>query len=178
MMQPKIYIAATSGAGGITSALLHIESESDVYGWYLEATDHQFSAGFFMLEDFYAHRAAVLYRSVADDVYGDWVRDHPPADNPTRCPVPESVMHELERLQSKLVHDWLFFRGEPGSATEFAGYGQHAVVRRAVNIRSRKLNRLAHGSGGWHHWTPGFDQNVLDYLQKYKRSEPDVLLRH
>ena len=51
------------------------------------------------------------------------------------------------------------------------------MVRRAVNIRSRKLNRLVRDTGGWHHWTPGFDQNVLDYLQKYARIERCVLLR-
>ncbi|MBC7415447.1 MAG: hypothetical protein H7327_10990 [Herminiimonas sp.] len=175
MMQPKIYIAATGGAAGVTSALLHLESESDVYGWFLEATHHQFYAAFFMLEDFYAHRPAVLYRSCANDAYGDWVREHPPASNPMRCPVPEGMVHELERLKSKLVHDWLFFDSGADSATELAAYGPHGPARRAVNIRSRKLSRLAHSTGGWHHWTPGFDQNVLDYLQKYRRPDRVVL---
>lgn len=178
MMQPKIYIAATTGSSGVTSALLHLEAQDVVYGWFLESTDRQVSAGFFMLEDFYGQRPAVLYRSVADDVYGDWTRDQPPGDHVLRCPVPDSLVHELERLQAKLVDDWLFFEGEPGSAIEFAAYGQHRVVRRAVNIRSRKLNRLVRSGGGWHHWTPGFDQNVLDYVQKYARIERCVLLRH
>ena len=177
MMQPKIYIAATTGSSGTTTAVLYLELESDVFGWFLEANEHQVAAGFFMLEDFYAQRPAVLYRSLADDVYGHWIRDHPPGDDRVRCPLPESVLHELERLQSKLVNDWLFFENEPGSAMEFAAYGQHAVVRRAVNIRSRKLSRLVRGNSGWHHWTPGFDQNVLDHLQKYARLERWVLLR-
>lgn len=177
MMQPKIYIAVTSGINGATSALLHLESERDVYGWFLESTDRRIAAGFFMLEDFYAHRPAVLYRSVVDDVYGDWIRDHPPGDLPMRCPVPESVVHELERLQSKLVHDWLFFESDPDSASERAACDGHGMVRRAVNIRARKLSRLVRSNGGWHHWTPGFDQNVLDYLQKYARAERCVVSR-
>ena len=177
MMQPKIYIAATTGSTGSTSAMLHLELDSNVYGWFLEASDRQVSAGFFMLENFYAHCPPVLYRSVADDVYGDWIRDHPPGNDLMRCPVPDCVVHELERLQSKLAHDWLYFDGEPCSAVESAAYHQHGMDRRAANIRSRKLNRLVRDNGGRHHWTTGFDQNVLDYLQKYARIERCVLVR-
>lgn len=170
-MQPKIYVAATAGVNGTTSALLHIEAQSDVYGWFLESADRRFSAAFFMLEDFYAQRAAVLYSSMSNDAYGLWIRDQPPAAVPVRCPVPEHVVHDLERLKSKLVQDWLCFAGEPMDAAGTALYDRHGMRARAVNIKPRRLTRLASGRNGWHHWSAGFDPNVLDYLLKFRRTE-------
>lgn len=170
-MQPKIYIAATAGATGTTYALLYIEVQADVFGWFLECTAGRFSAAFFMLENFYAHRPAVLYRSMSDDVYGQWIRDHPPAMVPMRCPVPESVLHELECLKSTLVQDWLFFAGEPGMANELATHERHDMTGRAVSIKARKLSRLAYKNDGWQYWNAGFDRNMLDYLLKFSRTD-------
>lgn len=172
-MQSKIYIAATPGPAGTTSALLHIEKQTDVYGWFLESVDLHFSAAFFMLEDFYAHRPAVLYSSVRDDVNGEWRRDQPPALHPIRCPVPENVIHDLEQQKSKLAQDWLVFHDEhhlPNN-TDMKVYERHGMAGRAVNIKARKLNRLCCSLLGWQHWSAGFDQNVMDYLLKFRRDE-------
>jgi hypothetical protein len=166
-MQPKIHIHYSPVPPGFVSALFYIEFDDDVYGWYALAEGHYFSAAFFMLENFYAERSAVLYRSVADDVYGPWVIDSTQADNEIRCPLPEPVRHELERIQSNFVEDWLFFENDPAAALELAAYDSQRLSIHAVNIKSRKLNRLEKSRTSWEHGASGIDLNVIDFLQKH-----------
>jgi hypothetical protein len=170
LMQPKIQIRYSPGQDGFVSALFYLELNADIYGWYTEARRHQFSAAFFMLENFYAARTAVLYRSAEDDVYGPWMSDSRAAGNQIRCPLPEPVRHELERIQSKFVQDWLFFENDPGASAEMAPYRERRLTPHAVNVRSRKLHRLEKNNGTlWEHSTPGSDSNVMDFLRKHWR---------
>ncbi len=148
-MQSKIHVATTPGTTGSTLALLHLESQADVYGWFLASSGPQFFSSFFMLENFYAARQAVLYCSLQDDVYGHWIRDQPPASGHTRCPLPEDAMHELERLKSKLLSDWLHFADEPLTAPDRALYEQHGMLSRAVNVKAQRLQRLIREPAAW-----------------------------
>lgn len=178
-MQPKIYLAATQGATGSTVAVLQIESHADVYGWFLESCEWQFTAAFFMLESFYAKRTTVLYRSARDDAYGHWLQDHPPTTHPIRCPLPEGVIHELERSRAKLIHEWLSFDDPDAPAAGPLSIGSPGVPigLRAVNIKPHKWRRMLPGRQGWQHQTAGFDQNVVDYLQKHGRFTPVSMTR-
>ena len=168
-MQPKIHIHYSPGHPGSISALFYIEFDADLYGWCTQAKGSRFSAEFFMLENFYANHATVLYRSLEDDVYGPWVSVLPLVTDEIRCPLPEPVRHELERIQSRFVEEWLFFKNDPTSSLELAAYQSQQLSVQAVNIKSRKLNRLERNMDGWEHSTPGIDFNVIDFFQKHWR---------
>jgi hypothetical protein len=168
-MQPKICIQYLPGPAGGLVAMFYVETDSDIYGWYLEADSRRFSAAFFMLEHFYATTATVLYRSVEDDVYGPWVMDFPPQEHLLACPLPDPVRHELERLQSGFVDEWLFFDGEPRDARDAQQYAAQNVPVHCVNIRPRRMARLERRQSAWLYQTVGSDLNIMDFLQKHWR---------
>lgn len=168
-MQPKAHIRYLPDAPSSVSALFYIEYGVDVYGWYTHAEQDNFSVAFFMLENFYVNRSTALYRSIEDDVYGPWTNDSLPTDSKIRCPLPEPVRHELERIQSNFVDEWLFFENDPGASQELLAYASHRLLTHAVNIKSRKLNRLEKSKSSWEYKTPGIDPNVMDFVQKHWR---------
>lgn len=168
-MQPKVHVHYSPAKSGFVSAMFYIESETDVYGWHAEARGHHFSAAFFMIENFYTKRGTVLYRSVDDDVYGPWTIDMPAIGNEARCPLPEPVLHELERIQSQFVEEWLFFENDPDIEAELSAYRQRQLPVLALNVKSKKLKRLETKGHAFEHSTPGSNPSVLDYVQKYLR---------
>jgi hypothetical protein len=177
-MQPRIHIRYAPGPGGFVSALFYVELDADVFGWYAEARGRRFSGAFFMLENFYAPHVPVLYRSLEDDVYGPWIVESPQAGNEIRCPLPEPVRHELERIQSKFVQDWLFFENDPAAQAELATYQERRLAPQAVNVRSRKLHRLEKKNKTmWEHSTAGTDINVMEFLRKHWRGNEKTALR-
>jgi len=168
-MQPKIHVHYSPVKPGFVSAMFYIESETDVYGWYAEARGRHFSAAFFMVENFYTKRDTALYRSLEDDVYGPWMIDMPAAENEVRCPLPEPVRHELERMQSQFVEEWLFFENDPAVTAELAASRQQQMPILALNIKSKKFKRLEKNGVAFEHSTPGSNPSVLDFVQKYLR---------
>lgn len=174
-MQPRIYLCQTEGSNASVIACFYLEMANEIYGWRVSGSAHHFAAAFFMMEDFYESGHAVLYRSVEDDVYGPWMVDIPRRRGEVRSPLPEPILHELERLQSLFVQEWLFFENDPESENEIAAYERHHLPVQAVNIRLRKLGRLAHDGRGWEYRTPGFDKNVSEYLHKYMR-DTDIFI--
>lgn len=175
-MQPKNYLSYAPGKAGSVFALLYFEAGADLYGWHIEARNVYFSAAFFMIESFYAQRALHLYRSMQDDVYGPWTIDYPPTGDEIRCPVPDSVSHELERIQSRFIDEWLFFKDDDAEA-EYSAYRSLGLPVNEVNIKSRKLPRLYQHDGQWIHKPPGTDPNVVQLLRKYWRLSEKIPLR-
>lgn len=176
-MQPKVYISCSRGALGSVFSLFYFEHGKDIYGWHIEARNLYFSAAFFMLENFYATQSMHLYRSVEDDVYGPWIIDYPPAKEEIRSPVPEEVEHELERLQSMFVEEWLFFKNDDHIEAELAAYLAHKLPVHEVNIKSRRLHRLQQHGRDWVYATPGIDRNVVQLLRKYWRLSEKLPMR-
>lgn len=176
-MQPRFYISYSPGKLGSVFALFYVESGVDIYGWHIEARSLYFSAAFFMAENFYDNRMPRLYRSIQDDVYGPWAIDSPPTRDEIRCPVPESVGHELERIQSRFVEEWLFFRNDLHIDAELAAYAVHGWPVQEVNIKSRRLPRLQKTGASWTYMTPGIDLNVIQLLRKYWRLSEKVPVR-
>lgn len=168
-MQSKAYISYSPDKSGSVFALFYLESGADIYGWHIEAKGTYFSAAFFMVEGFYATRAPRLYRSIEDDVYAPWTIDAPPTKDEIRCPVPETVSHELERQQSLFVEEWLFFKDDARPRSEIAAYQELGLPVHEVNIRSRRLNRFHKEGSPWIHATPGIDVNLVQLLRKYWR---------
>lgn len=173
-MQPKVYISFSPGKPGSVFALFYFEAGKDLHGWHIEARNQYFSAAFFMVENFYANRSPCLYRSIEDDVYGPWITDYPPARDDIRCPVPESVGHELERLQSRFVEEWLFFKEDDHIEAELAYYQEHGLPIHEVNIKSRRLHRFQKQGANWIHASAGTDLNIVQLLKKYWRLSEKV----
>lgn len=176
-MQSKIYISYSPGKLGSVFALFYFESGEDIYGWHIEARGLYFSAAFFMIENFYANRPPRLYRSLQDDVYGPWTIDYPPTKDEIRCPAPESIGHELERMQSRFVEEWLFFKDDSRIDAELSAYETLGLSVQEVNIKSRRLQRLQKETSIWTHATPGVDFNVVQLLRKYWRLSEKVPAR-
>lgn len=176
-MQPKLYISFSPGKLGSIFALLYFESGVDIYGWHIEARSLYFSAAFFMIENFYANRAPRLYRSVQDDVYAPWSIDYPPTKDEIRSPIPESAGHELERMQSRFVEEWLFFGSDVQIDVEREAYKALGLPVQEVNIKSRRLSRLDKVGSIWTHFSPGIDLNVVQLLRKYWRLSEKVPAR-
>jgi len=176
-MQPKVYISYSPGKLGSVFALFYFESGVDLYGWHIEARSQYFSAAFFMVENFYADRSPRLYRSIEDDVYGPWIIDSPPTKDEIRCPVPESVGHELERMQSRFVEEWLFFKNDVHIESELAACEALGVPVHEVNIKSRRFPRLQKENSTWTFMLPGIDLNVVQLLRKYWRLSEKVPMR-
>lgn len=168
-MQPKTYVSCSQGDEQSLTALFYLDAQRDLYGWHLVAYEGQVSAAYFMIEHFYADRLPTLYRSVADDVYEPWVTDYPPRREPMRCPLPDAVVHELERFQSQFVDDWLFFDTDVGVESEAEQRARRGLQVQAVNVRTRKLNRMSRDHGHYIHMTPGTDLNVVFFLEKHWR---------
>ena len=159
------------------TAMFYMEAHIELYCWYMTARDQQLSTAFFMVEHFYTDRTPVLYRSIEDDVYEPWTIDYPPTKNAIRCPIPDAIMHELERLQSMFVQEWLFFETDPNVSSELAAYRTRGLSVQAANIKCRKLNRLDKEDQHWVHTTPGTDFNVAEFLEKYWRFEERITAR-
>ncbi len=176
-MQPKIYISYSPGKPGSIFALFYFESGNDLYGWHIEARSLYFSAAFFMVEHFYANRSPHLYRSIQDDVYGPWIIDYPPTRDEIRCPVPESIGHELERIQSRFVEEWLFFKTDAHTEAELSAYREHELPVQEVNIKTKRLHRLHQQETSKIYMTPGIDLNVVQLLRKYWRLSEKVPAR-
>jgi hypothetical protein len=176
-MQPKFHISYTPDKLGYVFAFFYFEFDACLYGWHIEAKSHYFSAAFFMIENFYARRATRLYRSIEDDVYGPWTMDYPPSKGEIRSPVPDTVSHELERLQSLFVEEWLCFADDPHIEEESAAYRQRGLPMHEVNIRSRRLSRFDKEGRVWACSSAVIDHNVGDLLRKYWRLSDKVPMR-
>lgn len=176
-MQFKTYISYSPVKLGSVFAVFYFESGNDIYGWHIEARSHYFSAAFFMMDHFYASQPSSLYRSIEDDVYGPWTIDYPPTKDFMRCPMPESIGHELERMQSEFIEEWLFFKNDPGIDSELAAYAEHDLPLHTVGIKTKRLHRLDKRYATWTHVTPGVNLNIVELLRKYWRLSDKVPAR-
>ena len=148
---PRAFIAYAPRAG-LRCALVYLASETDVYGWYTGPNGaNALESRYFVLEDFYTAGAT---RSIAirdDDLHAGWT------DDEARC-------HELAELQDAFVHEWLFYRAEPGAVDELAKYASAELAVGDVNVKFERLGRFSHQQPAWTFASPGFDMGVLQYL--------------
>ena len=162
-MESLSYLAYAPSGVGVASALFYVTWEEDVYGWYVGACGYLYPAAFFALERFYSPHATIFCRSLEDDLYGPWVQDFTPVTTDIRCPVPEPLCHELDRLQAAFVQEWLFFSEDAKNA---AAYERLGLPVQSVNIRSDQLNRFVRWQPVWIHASPNVDLNLISYLKR------------
>jgi len=168
VIEPHVHVAYAPRGAGLLCAAFWLEQGDHVYGWFTGAKAHERPASFFMLEHYYSSRETLCYRSVSDDVYGDWVlattKGESRVDRPV--PVPEALCHELERMQDAFVREWLFFEDDPGHAQEAEALRARELPVLAANVRPQKLNKLATGDPVWTYTSPGADLHVIEFLSK------------
>lgn len=166
MIEPHVHFAYAPRGAGLLCAMFWFDQGHHVYGWFTGARGHELPAAFFMLENYRYHRETQFYRSAANDVYGDWLlvtdRGETKLDPPT--PLPEPVIHELDRLQDAFVQEWLFYENDPGHADEVAGLRALELPVLAVNIRASRIGKLVTGAPIWTYTSPGADENVIAFL--------------
>jgi hypothetical protein len=161
-LEPHSYLAYAPRGAGLGSALLYVAAEDHIYGWYTGASSYAYPAAFFALENFYSTHATVFCRSIDNDVYGPWVADYSPVITDVRCPLPEPLGHELERLQGAFVQEWLFYPDDRNGVEEYRALG---LPVQPVNVRARQLHRFAQDQPTWVYVSPGTDLNVVSHLQ-------------
>jgi hypothetical protein len=166
--QAHTHFAYAPRGVGVLYAAMWFAERDDVYGWFVGAKNGGHLACYFMLQDYYAARDTAFYRSVEDDVLSDWVHVHSggermPLPSP---PVPETVRHELNRLQDRFVHHWLFFDDNPESSQEAEALRARELAVRHVNIRAARLDKFRTAAAVWHYDSPEADRNVLVWLSK------------
>jgi hypothetical protein len=149
-------------------ALLYIEITRSVFGWYVGAHDAEFISQFFILEDYYSQSKTRLYLSGEDDVYGPWIQREAALDIPIGrpAPLPEELMHELERAQDAFIREWLFYAEEPAVLANADAYAAHDLPLQSVNIRADRLNKLDAGDVVWTYASQGCDLNMVRMLSK------------
>ena len=169
MIEPKTYIAYAPRGPGVMCALFYVLDGDDVFGWYTGASGAEFASSYFMLDGYYARREITFFRSREDDVYGVWLQyikgKEVPIDPPV--PVPESLRHELERIQDVFVREWLFHADSPGTQVDASIYRARDLPVQPVNVRARKLNKLHTGHPVWTHASPDCDKSIVGYLGRH-----------
>jgi len=168
MIEPHVHLAYAPRGAGVLCALFWFAQKDHVYGWFTGAKAHERPAGFFMLEDYYSKREAVCYRSVQDDPYGEWLvattRGESEIDRPV--PVPMELCHDLERLQSAFVSEWLLFEDAPGYEEQAAALRARELPVLAMNIRPCKLGKLSAANPILTYSSPGADIRAVRFLSK------------
>lgn len=167
MNTPQTFFAYTPRGAGLLCAVVCIEAGKDVYGWWIGYSDGDYPSAFFKLENFFSTRMTSFFATEGADLYGGWKFDYS-AGKPERIdpplPVEEDMCHELERLQGEFGAEWLFFDGDEGIEGEVETYRNQDLPVLAVNIKSRKLNKLDKSDVVWTYGSKDFDRDILDYL--------------
>jgi hypothetical protein len=169
VIEPFVYLAYAPRGAGALCACLNFAVDEQVYGWYTGSRAAEVAAEFFMLENFYSPKQTVFYRSGESDVYGTWlVRKRDVArllDRPP--PVPQEICHELNRLQSSFVQEWVFYAEDENAAEEAAAYQALGLPVQPVNIKSRRLGKFDKSDAIWTYASTGQDMNVIGFLMRH-----------
>ena len=163
-MQPYFYLAFTPRGVGVVAATFYFVQAENVYGWFIGARNNGCAAGFFALERYYSRETTIYWRSLEDDVHGEWEAAVIGAVTAASGPVPEAIRHELARLQSAFADEWLFFPEYPGAEGEIEAYRKLELPVETVNIRPAQFHRFDQSQPTWIYASPGIDLNVIAYL--------------
>jgi hypothetical protein len=165
-VQPGAYIAYTPRGPGLECAITYFVHGDDVYGWWIGFKDYTYPSAFFKLERFFADADTVFYATGGSDVYGGWryqySRSRPELDRP--IPIDDAICHQLDHLQDAFTNEWLWLKGDPGSAEESAAYARDELAVEDVNIKHRRLGKLKKDAPVWTYESHGLNLTILEYL--------------
>lgn len=165
MIEPHVHVAWAPYGAGVLCAAFWLVQGRHVYGWFTGARGAAYPACFFALEDYYADDETVFYRSAQNDVHGPWLIVTADGEVPIEHePVPAELCAELEHEQDAFVHEWLFYRDEPGHADDAVELRERGIPLREVNLRPKKLAKLQPGADVETYTSVGADLNVIVFL--------------
>lgn len=168
MATPQTYLAFAPQGVGLLCAVVYFEEGNDVYGWWTGARNSHYACAFFKLEGFFSVRDPVFYATEGTDVYGGWRFDYsaiePRLDK--SIPVPDTVCHRLDQLQGVFFSEWLFYSGDPGAEEEINAYRKAGLPVQEVNVKHKRLNKLAKGDVVWSYRSHDLDWDVIEYLMR------------
>jgi hypothetical protein len=169
MIEPKTYFAFAPRGPGLMCALFYFADARSVYGWYTGSRAGEFPASFFMLEDYFSPREMRFYASAADDVYSGWMLRTKDAETPIDPPppVPEPLLHEMERLQDAFMREWLVYAGDPHATEDAKAYAARELSFQPVNLRADKLAKLSTDEAVWTCASPDCDLNIVSTLRRH-----------
>lgn len=165
-MQVHAYLACAPREAGVTAALFYAVRAANVYGWLTREREGGCAAAFFAMERYYSPAHTLFCRSVDDDVYGKWIEQTAPVTTEIGSPVPEAERHELARLQSAFIGEWLFYPDDPRAHDEVEAYRNLGLPVRPVNVRSSQFHRFDQNRPAWVYASPRIDLNVVLYLKQ------------
>ena len=166
MIEPQVYVACAPGGAPLLCAAFWFAQGKDVYGWFTGARGDEYPASFFTLESYYSADETAFFRSAQDDVHGPWLLVTAEAESALDQPPPltPALGAELERLQDSFAREWLFYRSDAAHENEADALRARGLAVRDVNVRPRKLAKLAAAAPAWTYSTPGADLNVIAFL--------------
>jgi hypothetical protein len=167
LISSESYLSFAPRGAGLLSAVCYFALNEDIFGWYTGAQENSFSASYFLLERFYSMRATAFYRSMENDIYGNWALEFPPLRQPLDRPVPiaEEHCHQMTQMQVAFSREWLFYCDDPAAGHELDAFAQTQLPVQFINIKSKRLNKLTRDEPVWLYASPNLDINVIDYLR-------------
>lgn len=164
MVQAHAHLGFAPRGVGLLYGLLWFARGKDVLGWFTGAIDGEYHASYFVLQDYFSDTPTRLLRSAQNDVYGTWLQEGPQGQDltvPHPPPIPETLCHELVRLQNEFAGHWLFYGDDPETRDEAEALRARELSVRAVNVRATRLNKFHTGAAVWRYDAPGADTGVL-----------------
>jgi hypothetical protein len=164
--QPQHYIAYSPRGAGLECAVVYFVQGEDVYGWWIGFRDYAYPSAYFKLERFFSPGSSPLYATEGGDVYGGWryLYSQREPKLPRPIAIDDEICHKLEQLQDGFANEWLWFSGQPGSATEVANYARDELAVEEVNLRHRHLGKLRKEAPVWTHASHDLSLDITDYL--------------
>lgn len=166
MSTPQAALGYAPRGVGLAYAVVYVQKQPDVYGWWIGARGADMHSAYFRLEDFYTTTGTTFLASAGSDLQAGWQIDLTsglPRDiDPVA--VEAGVVQELEQVRDRFAGEWLVFPTDRDFAREEQAYREAELGHGTVNIRFRKLNKLDKQGALWRHYSKNFESVVFDYL--------------
>jgi hypothetical protein len=168
MKTPHVHLAYAPRGVGLAHAVVYVEKDPDICGWWIGAIGADLVSAYFRLESFYARTGTALYTTDGSDLYGGWrfnltSAQAQPIDH---MAVEPDLAHELEQVQDAFAAEWLVFETDRDADREAQAYRDAELAHGRVNIRFAKLNKLDKKDPLWRYFSRNFESAVAGYLAR------------
>jgi hypothetical protein len=154
MKTPNLFIAYAPRGIGLRCAVVYLAAGRDAYGWFTgPRLDLAVASRYFLLEDFYS-AVPVRYEEVDQaELHSGWS-------------LAEARRHELALLQDRFAREWLCYRADLWTVTEFAAYARAELAAGEVAVRFGRLAVFSKLQPNWTYYSHGFEHSVLRHLAR------------
>ena len=168
MSTPQVHLAYAPRGVGLAYAVVYLEKDPDICGWWIGAIGADIASAYFRLEGFYTPAGTTLYTTDGSDLYGGWRFNLTSGQSQSIDPmaVEPDLAHELEQVQDAFAAEWLVFETDRDADREAQAYRDAELSHGRVNIRFAKLNKLEKNDPLWRYFSRDFESAVADYLAR------------